>query len=85
MTTGMTISPGIGVQFVFLIFADETTSEMREWKPGLMQETKGIGYAPRGGLAMMGSGMCHFPGYTFCPKSRVIFCWEIVQISLLNI
>ena len=42
--------------------------------------------------------MCHFPGYTFCPKnleqdihfkekfqSRVIFCWEIVQILSLNI
>ena len=43
-------------------------------------------------------GMCHFPEYTFCPKnleqdihsegkfqSRVIFCWEIIQISSLNI
>ena len=54
---------------------------------------------PGGILAMLGyPGMCHFPGYTFCPKilkqdinfeekfqSRVIFCWNIVQTSSLNV
>ena len=68
---------------------------MRAWNSrqvGLIPGGKGV-------LAMLGyPGMCHFPGCTFYLKilkqdinfeekfqSRVIFCWEIVQISSVNV